>query len=362
MDQTPGRFPPTSDAGPGWGAPQPPPSQASGGWVGYPLTIGRVIELTFSLLRFRPMPFIGVSLILMAPLFILIALAQLLVGDDLAAAQQAQLDFTRGIPVDLSRLLPIRALVVSYISIALVGLTGYLALGAISHLTAEAFTGRVPSARAALNATVSRFGSLLGAGLLTMLATYGLIIIGITIAAFLMLTSVVNGQLQPGIAVFVGLIVIVGMVVLLLVFVTRLYFVPQAVMLEGLRARAALGRSWRVVSGSTLRVLGFSLFFGLLIGVVSLLLEIVISLIVGSGFRVSGGTIVFEPVPFVLTAIAQTLVSTVMLPVTVIGMTILYFDLRFRRGEVPLPGAHVAPASGQSSSVPEQEGQPGIER
>ena len=360
MDEMPGRFPPPPEVNPNWSAPQPAPGQAPGGWVGYPLSLGRVVELTFSLLRFRPMPFIGVSLLLMAPLFILIALAQLLVGDDLAAAQQAQLDVTRGLPVDLSRLLPVRSLVVSYVSIVLVGLAGYLALGAISHLTLEAFAGRVPAARPALRATFSRFGRLLGAGLLTMLATYGLIMIGVLIAALLLLSSVAGGQLQPGIAVFTGLVVIVAMVVLLLLVVTRLYFVPQAVMLERVPAMASLGRSWRLVSGSTLRVLGYALFFGLLVGLFGLLIEIVVSLIVGSGFRVTGNTVAFEPVSYLIIAVVGTSASTVLLPVTVVGMTILYFDLRFRRGESPLPGTDGGPVSGQPS-VPEQEGQPGIQ-
>ena len=356
----PGRFPPPPDGNPNWSAPQPVPGQAPAGGVGYPLNLGRVVELTFSLLRFRPMPFIGVSLLLMAPLFILIALAHMLVSDDLVAAQQAQLDVTRGLPVDLGRLAPVRLLVVSWVSIALVGLAGFLALGAISHLTGEAFAGRVPAARPALRATFSRLARLLGAGLLVMLVTYGLVTLGVTVAAVLLLSSVVGGQLQPGIAVFIGLIVIVGMVVFLLLIVTRLYFVPQVVMLEDLPARASLGRSWRVVSGSTLRVLGYALFFGLLVGAFVLLIEIVLSLIVGSGFRLTGNTVVFEPWPFLITSVAETIVTTALLPVTVVGMTILYFDLRFRRGESPLPGTRGTPLSGQPS-LPEQEDQPGIQ-
>ncbi len=358
----PGRFPPPPDGNPAWAAAQPPQNRMPGGWVGYPLTIGRVVELTFSLLRFRPMPFIGVALVLMAPVFVLIALAQLLVGDELAAAQQAQLDLSRGLPVDFSRLLPIGTVLVSYVSIALVALFGYLALGAIAHLTGEAFAGRVPSARDALRSTFGRFRSLLGAGLLTLLVTYGLVIAGVAIAAFLLLSSVVGGQLQPGLAVFVGLVVIVAMVVLLLLVVTRLYFVPQAVMLEGAPARPSLRRSWQVVSGSTLRVIGYTLFFGLVTGVFALLVEIVLSLIVGSGFRVNGGTVVFQPVPFVITAIVQTLITAALLPVTAIGMTILYFDLRFRRGESPLPSAYEPPGPSVAASVSEEEGQPGVER
>lgn len=351
MDEMPGRFPQPPEGSPTWAAPQPPPSQKSDNWVGYPLTIGRVVELTFSLLRFRPMPFIGVALVFMAPVLVLIAFAQLFVADELTAIQQAQLDISRGVPVDFGRLLPIPTLIISYASIALVAMVGYLALGAISHMTGEAFAGRAPTARGALSSTLAGAGRVLGAGLLTLLATYGLVIVGVVIAALLLLSSLVNGQLQPGIAVFVALIVIVGMVLLLLLVVARLYFVPQVVMLEALPARTSVGRSWRVVSGSTLRVIGYSLFFGLLAGVFALLVEIVLSLIVGSGFRVSDGTVFFEPVPFLTTAIAQALVTAAILPVTVIGMTILYFDLRFRRGEPPLPGADVAPVSGQSASV-----------
>ncbi len=89
------------------------------------------------------------------------------------------------------------------------------------------------------------------------------------------------------------------------------------------------------------------MFFGLLTGVFLLLLEAVLSLVIGSGFRVAGGRVVFEPTPFLVATLIEAVVSAVLLPLTVIGMTILYFDLRFRHGEPPHETS-VAGAAGAS--------------
>jgi len=315
----------------------------------YPLSLDRVLQLTFSLFRFRWAALIGVSAAIMLPVLLIIALLQAAVGEDLARLQQAQLDLAAGLPVSFEDALPLPAILVSYLALVLMGIAGYLALAAVIHLTAGTYAGRRVSARDALGAALGRLATLLGIAVVVMLAIFGVMLLGGVIGVGLIVASVSGGQVQPGFAVFAGLIALVATVVAVVFLSVRWAFPVQAAMLEQTPALASLGRSWRLVSGSSWRVLGYTLVFGLLIGLIALVLDTVVALALGSGFEIVDGRVTFAPGTYVAASLVNGLVAVLLAPITTIGLTMLYFDLRWRRGEPPLAG-----------SVAQQQGQPGV--
>ncbi len=339
----PGRFPPPPDAPPGppLGAGAPPRPL-------FPLSADRVLQLTFSLFRFRWRALVGAGLAIMVPTFVVVAIAQTLVGDDLIRAQQAQLDFAAGRTIGISDLLPLRLLLVNYLGVAVVGIAGYIAQGAMIHLAAATYAGRRATVGQALRATLRRTPTLLGIALMFFVTMFLLTLLGALAGAGLIVASASGGQIQPGPAVFAGLLVIVAVVALVLFIAVRWALAIQAAMLEGLPARRSLGRSWRLVSGSSWRVLGYSIFFALLVGVVGTFIGALFAAFTGSGMRVIDDRVVFEPIAYLVASMVDGLIAISLAPISVIGLTLLYFDLRFRRGEAPAPESPAAgaPAAG----------------
>jgi len=94
-------------------------------------------------------------------------------------------------------------------------------------------------------------------------------------------------------------------------------FVVPIVMLEGAGPIDALQRSYNLVKGSRMRVLGIGIVFILLVIGLNITFSL-ISLIVGDSSLA---------VETVITAIGQVLIT----PVTGIGLTVVYFDLRIKR-------------------------------
>ena len=113
------------------------------------------------------------------------------------------------------------------------------------------------------------------------------------------------------------------------VFVSiRWTFWPQAVMVDATGPLGSLGRSWRLVSGSTARVIGYALLFGLAAGIIEGLLA-QLGLIVVS----AASGVLSEGVLLALRFAVSSISSLLLAPVVPVAMTLLYLDLRVRRGE-----------------------------
>lgn len=124
--------------------------------------------------------------------------------------------------------------------------------------------------------------------------------------------------------VFLGLVLFVVPGIYLAV---RWYFNAQAVVVDGARGSEALRVSWRVVEGSWLRVFGILLVLALAAGVVGYLIGAAIGAI---------GLLADEGVFAVLT---ETFGQTIAASISALGGTLLFFDLRFRKGAVAVPDA-----------------------
>jgi hypothetical protein len=163
-----------------------------------------------------------------------------------------------------------------------------LLAGAMAKATADLYLGTVPDVGSVLSFAMSRLGAIL---LVTLLV--GLSAVGGFILLFI-----------PGIIILV-----------------RLSAATVVVVVEDLRGRKALGRSWRLVKGHSWRV-----FFTLLLAV---LIAVVISIILAIPFAfgalkpgLSGGILRF---------LGASLSGIITRPFLALVTTLLYFDLRIRK-------------------------------
>jgi len=309
-----------------------PGGAPTGESVRYPLNLERVLGLTFSLLRFRWRGFVAVSLAVGLPVFVLVALLQVAIGDDLARFQQAQLDIAEGRPVSLGELVPLSALAVTFLAITVAGVGGYLTQAAVIALAAGTYAAKPATIRYAFAATARHWLALIAAAAVMFVVIFATLFVGGFAGVGLFLTTLGRG---PG--AFGGLLAIVTAGALVIFLTVRWSLVAQVVMLEDLPAVAALRRSWRLVAGSSWRMLGYTILFAIMVGGIGLLVDTFSAVFLGTGLRLVSGQLVFEPVPYLVGTLISAVVSLALAPISIIGLTLLYFDLRHRRGEPPLP-------------------------
>src|SRR6266550_552978 len=238
-----------------------------------PLGVGDVLDRTFTVYRSKPLIFIGISAIWYLLLFLVfIVLGAIIFAGSLSAfARQA----TTPSP-DL-----VAGAIVGIIGFGIVAVVVAIFLfsaqsAGIVHAAARRYLAREVTIGESFRAGLSAAGRLFFAGLLVFLA----------IAALWLLVFVVGG------------------------------------------IAAAVGRSWRLSSGSRWRIIGIQA----LLGILNLVLSLLIGGIFG-GLAAAGQT--EQPGQFGVSTVVQTLVnlaSTIIwAPVEWIAFTILYYDLRVRK-------------------------------
>jgi hypothetical protein len=305
--------------------------------------LGRILELTFSIFRYRWKTFVGIALLIMVPAWVLLSISTALLYTStdwytLMAEQFRTGEFENPLP----RLWP--ALLANFVISALVGIATSVAVGALTDAAATTYSGGVPSAGASVQRSLGRLLTYVGVFLVTLAISFVIVFIGVLVGLALFFATASGGRAQPGPLVFFGLIVFVATFVALVFIAIRFAFAVPVVVVESAGARDALRRSWRLVSGSSWRVLGYLLVFGLLVGLVGALVSTVINIVVSPIRPTSLTTFVVDPVRLGISTFITGLISTALMPLPAIGMALLYFDLRWRRGE-PVPhGGSEAPA------------------
>jgi len=121
--------------------------------------------------------------------------------------------------------------------------------------------------------------------------------------------ALLGAMLLAGIAVIAMVITIVG-IPFAVYFGIRWFGIPQAVILEAKTPREALSRSSDLVKNSWWRVFGILIVLGLIFGVIGSILGVTVGLI-----------------PW----IGDSLVAILVMPIIVTGVTLLYYDLVFRK-------------------------------
>ncbi len=116
-------------------------------------------------------------------------------------------------------------------------------------------------------------------------------------------------------------VTIIGIPLAVYFFVTWA-FIIETVVLEGQRTRQALSRSSALVKGNWWRVVGFALLAFIVVGVPSLLLYYL-------GSVVSGGNVI-------LSNLLSSLLMLLLAPIGAVASVLMYFDLRVRKEEYTL--------------------------
>ncbi len=150
------------------------------------------------------------------------------------------------------------------------------------------------------------------------------------VAMVLWLTLVIAGTL--GVAVLLGALTGSGAVAVIfilaglaffIVVVVRTTLAPQAIVIERLSGRAGLRRSWRLTDGSFWRVLG--------IRVLLWLLQVIMGLVLSLPFTAIASATASSGTQQMISQIVQAVTTIFVAPITLVTLTLLYYDLRIRR-------------------------------
>ncbi len=247
-----------------------------------PLSLGEILDRTFTLYRRNFLLFLGISAI---PQLLILAvnLAQLLLLGRSAAVAGA---LARNVAITLIFTL---ALIVLYV------LTYLVLQGGTIFAVTDLYLGRTTSISASLRRVWGELGSLFGVGFLN-----GLAIMAATVLLII-----------PGIYVFCRLLVCV----------------PTA-LIENYSPRESLSRSWTLTQGSAGRAFVIILlYFVLVFAAVMLLVSPFSALIAFAGPKNPEMMRFWSILANVGNAVATTLVS----PILLIATSVFYFDLRVRK-------------------------------
>ena len=336
----PGRFPPPPEY-------SPPPGNAPGAGGPYPLDIGRIFELTFSLFRFGWRTYLAAAFLIMIPVAIVFAIAGLYTSSaartwyeqiqDLAAGQTVTLDSSFLVVLGFGLIVGV-----------LFAIGTFVAETAVTHAAYATYNGQPAGAGRATRFALGRLGALAAAYLVTFLASLGIVFVGVFVASLLFFATSSGGRITQGPGVFFALVIFVAALAALIFITIRWALIVPVIVIERIGGVAALRRSWRLVSGSTWRVLGYLLVFGLVFGLIAGVLTFALTIIVDPASlipRSPGELPRSTRHGRSSSALGSSIISVLVMPFTAIGMMLLYLDLRWRRGESLTPEA-------DASSIP----------
>lgn len=242
-----------------------------------PMRVGELLDAAIKLYRFRWKTFMGIVAFVMVPYTFLESYFSYVMVGSIASRE----------------VLTTRQAVTGAIVAASLALVGFLFVqpfltAATARAAVETYQGHQPTVKSTYRFALSRTHSILLVLFLTALAVLG---------GFILL-------IVPGI-----------------IFMIRFTFAPTVVVVEGLRGRAAMKRSWRLSREFFWKVLGVTLLAGLLSSLVAGVVAIPLTMV---AFAVGA-----EAWP--VSALGSSMGSIVAQPFTSIVGVLLYFDLRIRK-------------------------------
>lgn len=344
----PPRFPPVDESDPptgyppagfppgGYGPPGYPPGDPTGRrhWL-HPLDVGRTFGAAFRLYRLHWKQMLGAMAVLYLPALLLYALVEaFIVGPPMAAWQnEYTAALLRG---DLNELpLPPAVVLLSFVGALVIGAIAMLASAAVIHVADASYRGGSATAGQAIRTALARAETLIGVFFVLFAGVLAVVFIGILATVVLALLGFVVGG--ASLAVFAGLIGAVGTFVAIVFVALRWSLVVQAVICEGAGALAAVGRSWRLVSGSTWRLLGYNLLFFVILALIGVVVGAIVLLVFRPNIDFTPGSpsapVTMSPVSLLAQSLFGGLASLLFTPWWLIVLTLFYYDLRWRRGE-----------------------------
>jgi hypothetical protein len=215
------------------------------------------------------------------------------------------------------------ALVVGSAAIYLVGSLAY------SHVAGEAAIGTSVTAGEVWRLTRRQLWR--GIGMIVLL----ILILGLVGLAFALVAGMAS--LLPPVGGALALLTFLASYVVIAIMSIRFILSPAVLALEDVGPLVALRRSFRLVRGSSWRVLGYLIVAYLITAVISFAVSIPFNLIgsLGNGFSVGGSTtdslLQVSTFSMFMQLLGQVVAAAVTLPYLYIFLAYLYTDLRMRR-------------------------------
>ena len=290
-----------------------------------PLSLGELLDQTFSYLRKHFWLFAG---IMVAPEAVLVGLNLLM---QIFLRPPRFVPGTRVVPSAQMAAFMARA-GMSTLAILLAYYVVYaLALGATTYALSEIHLGRATTILESYRAVRRRLGRLINVTLTILIRTFGVFLLAGCLLAFCLALMGSLPRSLVWVAVLLGFALLVGFVltgVLLIIFLVRYSVAVPALVLENLSARQALKRSVALTRGFLWRLL--------VVGVLTLLIRTVVVFLCQSPFTIAvllvtvkgGYPSIWLQIPSMLVA---GVCATATAPLFMIGFALAYYDLRVRK-------------------------------
>ena len=312
---------------------RPPPGPEPGGIPLRPMGVGEILSGAFTSIRRNPLATLGLSAILLtvygaASAAFSLALRRVAEdmnvpsGQGLTHAQLQHLLFDV-----FAILVPSAVAIVALAFIIQIILTGLLTV-----VIGRGVLGRRVTMGEAWQLALPRLPAILGAIVLTALCVLGPLAVVAVLVVVLVIAHVYAG------AIIVGILGGIAAICVDVWFSVMFSLAAPAVVLERQGPARALGRSWRLVSGSFWRVFGILLLAEIIVLVVSAVLQVPFSLaetLAGgsAGLFGLGGTPGATPgvAAVIIGAVGSIVAGAVSRPVSAGVTVLLYLDLRMRK-------------------------------
>ncbi|HEV7678089.1 MAG TPA: hypothetical protein VGQ42_05940 [Candidatus Dormibacteraeota bacterium] len=325
--------PPPPDARPGWNAAPPPPpgyppnAAAGAYWSGgapastgglHPRSVGELLDAAFTLYRRNFVLLVAVAAVVQVPF----AIVQLLVfsladiGNRLSSVQSITNNLQNQgntlTPAQTTQLTSDVGAFVAYFAVVFVVqfLVVYpLSQAATTSAVSARYLDQPASVGSSYRAALGRWRSLIA-----MVLWLVVIVGGSTLAAIVV--GVATGT--AGIAIIALLAVFVFYIIVLV----RTSVAPQAIVIERLSGWQGIRRSWFLTQGFSWRVLGIRVLLIVIQSVVGLVISLPITAAT-SGAPLATQQLIGQAV--------QAFSAIFVAPITLVTLTLLYYDLRIRR-------------------------------
>ena len=262
-------------------------------------SISAVVQIPYALLTWLLFELTGVATFVRSPL-------ASLGGQSITQAQAQQLlNSYLGILVVTLGLLLLSLLIVVPLGEA-----------ATTRAVSDRYLDRPSSLLSAYRAAWSRLGALIAMILILILVYAG------SLAVVILFTALLGAAGAGGLGALVAVIAFIGLIpVLIMIYVRTVVAVP-AIVLERVSGWGGLKRSWQLIGGRFWPTLGRMLLL--------VLITSIISGVVSTIFQVPGNLIAPDN-SFVFQQVAGAIAAVFVGPITYIGVTLLYYDIRIRK-------------------------------
>ena len=287
---------------PNVGAPPPPPTVWERGrpLALRPMRVGETLDAAINLYRMHWKTFMAIVAIVSVPFVFLQQLSFTLVGGNTGLTGTPAQDASAGIV----------GVMVVFTALDFLLIRPFLT-AAIVRAVAAAYLGENPAVAPVYAFAVHHLASILWVLLLGLLA-----IAAVVLAAFVLSGMFVAVGASP-----LVVLVMLGAIGFAVVLYIRWLFGPSALVVEGLRGSAALGRSWRLSSKAFWKVAGTMVLASILTSLIGGIFAIVPSLL--STWLGSAG--------WLLRATGSAIAAVITTPFVTMVAVLLYFDQRIRK-------------------------------